>query len=664
MAISLPTGWSDDLANPAGCRPKLSIEIDPDDRDIEPTGIHDIHKIRSIITGVDTPDPDFMDELELKDITVGLNNPDEYFNAFTSRAGPNPFRRIFRILDEATTSNPVDLRPGAFNFMVGDVAYFTDGTNLESASLNSAAANSIGWSGSLSNTYNAGDLVATIPVTGNIVNVILGIDGEAATERVFRGRVREPFETADQTAMIKIDNFITDVLKQELTIKATSDSPTERSNASGTLATTLAWTYAGNGNDDGSCSGVTVYTGASLGQWTVTFSDATNFTVTGPNCKDKAGTTGSNFFDQTDATDSQIQIPSANWGGTKGDDDVLTFYICANYETKTVPEIVYGLLNVYGGIAEANIDVISGGDVTDNSTSGWADYSFNLAYNKVNGETMTISFYKSMSVAEAILQVLPHALGYLGQMLDGKLRILLLHPLFYFDTYTDVDFIGHPKISSTDIVNEIIINYGWDYENEVYQYSFIYPTIDSENTSFKLHGKKVTKTIYLPGFYTEANAEFYAERYYSVWKNGLILAETVSPLTAIEAEFGNKINLDGGNPDMNLDDFLIYKIEKQLGAKNRVKIFSLKAGFMQDEDDVWSSSSSSSSWSSESSSHSSTSASESDSDSASASASESDSESASASESVSASVSSCSSSQSSESAAIISSTSSSIASEQ
>jgi len=353
-------------------------------------------------------------------------------------------------------------------------------------------------------------------------------------------------------------------------LHASSTSPTQRTNTSGSLATSLAW----NTGSSGTCSGVTTYTGAQIGEWVVTFSDNTNFTVNGANCKDKAGTTGANFFDQTDATDSQIQIPSVNWGGTRATDDTLTFYISANFENKTVPEIIYELLGSYAGVSDDYIDV-GGTGVTD--TSERANYSFNKAYYVLSTESISISFDQPITIGEAIITVNAHAMAYLTQMTGGNFRLFLLNPQYQFPSYgLDRNEIMDIQNYRTEYINEFIINYGWDYTNGEYQYTYTYPPSDNENPSYQYFGKKRTHTIEMPGMYSSTDAETWAKRYYFTWFMGVNLVKMTGSLYFVNINAGDLVeDLPAGFNDW-VDDAdpegLVISTSKQFLSHNKVDV--------------------------------------------------------------------------------------------
>ena len=489
--LSFPANWGNILSKPAGVRPILETIIDPDNQHIKIGGMHDITKIQAIAHEIN-PDINSLFNISLRDLAITFNDPDEFFSPGSLRDVFRPFRRVSRVLNETTDSNPVQLRDGILDFKSGDTVIFTDGTYRDVTTVTTATSNSITFSGTLSHTYQPGDFVATIPVTGMDVLIQMYLYGQPATLELFKGIVRKPFDWDGTSATLSLDNKIGKVLSQELRIVNTSDSPIKRVNTSGSLVTSITW----NSSSAGTLSNVIVYEGAQLGKWTITFSDSQNFVVDGPNCVQKAGDVNTDFYDQTAAFNSQIKIPSSYWGGIIVSGDTVTFYVSANFASKTPPEIVYEILHDYGGTSDDDIDVGGTGVIDTTQTS----YSFNKAYSVDTSNTISVSFDKAVTVGDAISSVLPHGIGALTQSVTGKYRYVMIHPDFEMATVTPY-IIGEPKFDTTDIVNQVTVFYAWDYSksSDNFQYSYTHPIKDDENKSYLLHGKKVAIENYAPG---------------------------------------------------------------------------------------------------------------------------------------------------------------------
>ena len=171
---------------------------------------------------------------------------------------------------------------------------------------------------------------------------------------------------------------------------------------------------------DYSYTGVTIYTGAMTEKWTITFTSPTAFLATGPGTSSKTGSTASNFFDGTDAADSQIQIPTGFWHGTPAIGDVLEFYICANFSNKTACQIIDELVRSYGGVSA---DLIEGNPIGAVANAWETNY----------GNAYTWSFSSQIKLGAAIITMLSPMLSLTTT--TGKLGVSLIWPLPKRDDY-------------------------------------------------------------------------------------------------------------------------------------------------------------------------------------------------------------------------------------
>jgi len=492
---SLPVGWLTLLDNPQGCRPYIEINIDPSGENFTINAENGLIGISDIVSGIDI-DPSYSSQLILKDIQLSFADPNQLYSMFVVRT--DAFRVIQRIIDEASTNNPCDLRAGLGEFEIGDKVWFTDGDNLESVTLTSASTNQIGWGGALSNTYAEGSMVSTFPLMGKQCNVILKLDGNANSLTIFKGIIKEPFQWDGKRGTLKVTNLLVDVLDTQLEIISGLSNTTDYLNSNGSFTTSFRWSSGATT----SLSSLTTYAGCPIGEWEIVIGSGSgstyNFILTDPDGNEYPGSTGSNFFTHTDATDSFLQIPSANWGGTIATGDTLIFRTAINYQDKTVPEIVYDLLVNYTTLTSSDIDV-GGTGVTDGTA---LTYSFNKLYDLVSSNSFNMTFDQPCTVIEAILSVLPHELAHIGQMLNGDIRIFAFHPDFYLSSLTP-RVIGSPQISKTELYNAIKIWYKWSHANGADEYigaCYDFPESDIENPSYKLTGKKRFVDIYCPGY--------------------------------------------------------------------------------------------------------------------------------------------------------------------
>jgi len=545
---------------PSGRRVFVEVTIDPDGRAIKLDGYKDVANISPVVSEVNL-DPKSLNQLILKDIQITLNDSREFYNPSTRSWETDrylPFRKEFTTLKEAPSATYATVSELGVNlFKTDDMVIFSDGVNTDIVKItytssvrqyfDSDCQYGECWqrihfhTGSLTHTYSGGDIVTLQPWLGK--NVIIQIRditlGVATLKTVFRGVIRQPFDFYGGGAILKVDNLLAEFLDAELKLATGSTDPHKRCDSAGSLVTTITWTKSGTGV----LSGITYYESASLGLWTVTFSDATNFTVTGLGIKDKAGTTGADFYDKTDATDSQIKIPLGNWSGTPQADDVVIFYSCLNFENLSVPEIMYQLSVAHAGIDTDLIDMHASGMTYVGS--GYGDYTFNDLYKDIAvtySENITISFDSFTTIGEAILAVQINAAIYLSQNADGKLALFALNPEWSVG-YWSASGAGHyidgtQSATSLNYYNEIVIKYGFDYTTGEYQYSYIYP--GASNYSLSVLDKKRSVEIEMPAIYDEATAELYAKRYYSFWAFGPDIIKTDANINGAEANIGQQ----------------------------------------------------------------------------------------------------------------------------
>lgn len=587
--MKLDATWIAALQKPAGVQPIIEVVIDPDGRNIKLDGTRDSFSISPIITEINI-DPSSYNEIILNDVMIQFNDSQEFFNCLSQRGGFAPIR-IFtcQVSGSQTATSIVVNKTG---FVAGDLVTFTDGTNSETVKLTSVTDS---WpsgetlyfaSGSLSNTYTSGDIVSTSPILGSTVRIDLRLKGLgcAGTKTVFLGVIRQPFVWDKGGVILKVDNYFSQFLQKPLRIKSTSYNPKQRlTNSTNLSDSDTAVTTSGTFDLDQ----VTVYNEAYVGQWAVTFTDATNFTVTGPNCNAKAGAVGSDFFDQTDATDSQIKIASAAWGGTWDVAETVTFYLSVNFVThgpglyyySNVAQIVYDLLVSYGEISTDYMDV--SGAITDYSFAYSWNYWYDILESLVSASQLYISFDTQMTVGEAINTVLPHQMAYLTQLTDGKLEIFAIRPAaFYYEEYAThsnsylfkLRRDGVSQIGFMDFYNEIIVKYGWDYVNGEYQYTYAYPL--GVNKSSKLYGKTRQLVLEMPAYYSEADAEAIAKRYSAFWAYGKDYITQDYTLYDIEVPIGTRIKTPLYFNDTAPAYRIPFKIERHFGRKNFVRISS------------------------------------------------------------------------------------------
>lgn len=592
MADTFPSAWTtgdNAIQSNVGLQPIVEIIIDPDGINKKVDGYHDIKSMSVISNNVEI-DPMNLGEIFLSDMQLVFNDPDEFLSLFSHRETEfRPFRACYNVIKgfndmsgyywDLALYDTIWLEPFLsassiyerfLYFDIGDRITISDGTNKETKRILHKRVKTYHVGTNLfqdqqiavskcTNTYAAGDLVSIEPYIGKKVEIKLRLKNYVGTLTVFTGIIREPFEYQNGQAILKIDNLLADVLNKPIKIKSGSTTPLQITDSSGALTSSIAYS-SGAGV---TLADVTIYTGANLGAWTVTFSSATDFVVSGPNCNDKAGDINTDFYDQTDATDSQIKIASADWGGTPAANEVVSFYVSANFENMSVPEIGHDLLSVYGETTE--IDVDSAID------SGSTVYSFNTAYNQYSGESISISFSEAGTIGQALNIVTPHALCYPTQN-HGKIALFALRP---FGNYESPPGTGGPVTTVNqrsglnshgqgNFYNEIIVNYGYDYTTGAYQFQIVYPEKDSDNKSYHILGTKRPVEINMPGIYSESDALTCAKRYYAMWHMGFMKYSIDTDLAMVNCDVGDVLE----DPFLAVASYppsgLVYSVEKHL----------------------------------------------------------------------------------------------------
>jgi hypothetical protein len=586
------------------------VIIDPDDKNIRLDGDTDIVSISPIIQGIDI-EPGRQGIISNNSIYVTICNPDNFtrmYNNSDTTTTWNPFRSISaKVKDSAPTAGwdhlSVDMYTactstnftmdvgGNTNFKVGDIVEITNGENTEEKRITSiydsdeAAYYPVGEStkriflgyqvpyfdSDLIYEYSTNGRIQTWSMTNKKVLVRLRIETEASNGvetvsyyTIFKGIVKEQPQTNKNTATLEIESYSNKIFNQSLLTVSGSTTPLYKCNASGMLAYSGQWTVK-TGSGVKSEDSIVVYPDAIPGLWEIAFSSATDFTVTGPNCIAKAGSTESDFYDQTDATDSQILIATDGWSGTPASGDIYQFYISINFSDRTVPDIVRSLLVDYGGVtASTDEDIDITGDV-------------NYKY--------TISFDSQITIGEAISVILSGGIYYLSYTYDGKFRIARISIWDYWTGLDDYTSITLQKISygsvirknitikRIELINEIIINYAWDYDAGVYQYNYKYPLADTSNKSFVLNDIKKTLQLYLPGKYSSPSG--IASLLYEVYGYGREICTATLPIQQCDkVEIGNIFILE-----TYCGNFAMYVIEKEIDIKNNeIKITALNTG--------------------------------------------------------------------------------------
>jgi hypothetical protein len=496
------------------------VIIDPDGKNIRLDGDTDIISISPVIQSVETQ-AQRTGLMTNNDISVSVCNPLNYLRSYNNSdisATWNPFRFIkskVRValagtVDYIGVSVDTAIYDCEMRFKIGDqVRIVNDSGEYEDKTITSIGTipynygttiQKLFFDTNLSYTYDTNSIVETWSISGKICIINLRFETEdyyghktIEIKQIYSGVIRGNINVAGNSGNIYIESFKNISINKPIRIKAASLTPLYRCNSSGTLVDSRTWTTQ---TGSGVLADLTVYNEAYIGKWEVTFSDATTFSVNGPNCNAKAGTTASDFYDQTDATDSQIKIASADWSGTPANGDVYEFYVSANFNATKETKIVHDLLVTYGGVLDGVEEAIV--------TTG--------------GSVMTISFDESITVGGAISVIFSGSIFGLSETWDGKYKVYRISELNYEraspPTYTSYDSTSIKKESiikksfslksSNDIYSVININYAWDYENLVFGKFYSYPPSISTSKEFILSNINRAIEINIPGIYSDA----------------------------------------------------------------------------------------------------------------------------------------------------------------
>jgi hypothetical protein len=113
-------------------------------------------------------------------------------------------------------------------------------------------------------------------------------------------------------------------------------------------------------------------------------------------------------------------------------------------------------------------------------------------------------------------------------------------------------------------------------------YLAFFDDIDGDARSFWcMGGDEFTQSV------SSSQALKTAKRAYSIYKNGLVLLEFECELVDLMSDIGDTCTIETGNPQIPFTKALIWRIERQFGDTNRVKVSALTGGWQWDEENVW-----------------------------------------------------------------------------
>ena len=101
--MALPTTWTYPISRRFNAKPLLEVAIDPDGKNIKLDGFNDLASAPNLVSEF-VINPEQMQAVVVNDLTLQLNDVQQYFNKFNRRLGPNNFRNTYALLEVAITA--------------------------------------------------------------------------------------------------------------------------------------------------------------------------------------------------------------------------------------------------------------------------------------------------------------------------------------------------------------------------------------------------------------------------------------------------------------------------------------------------------------------------------------------------------------------------------
>jgi len=532
---------------PSGSKVTFEVIIDPEGKAYKLDGLHDVRDIAPITNRFDMH-PDSLKEIVLEDLYLTFNDWDNFYypGPYTETNTTNdrflPFSFNWSAIKLAVTPSSTSFvvnEKGTYPFKDGDRILISDGTNIDYVYCTSTfiykefpTDDPPLWhqlvnfdSGTISNSYSALSCVSVDPYYGKSIIVKAVIDSPVTgydEYNLYRGVIREPFNFSGDSATLKIDNLLAEFVNAIPTVLA-SESPISFNDSTGSFTSSVRWTTQ---SGSGTLSDPTVYDGAQIGEWVITFTSSTAFNITGPGIALDTGDTSADYYDGTDATDSQIKIATSDWGGTPSSGDVVRFNVSLNIINSKAVTAARDLAITYGGLSSDFVDTTS--------------------YNFVNwatgaGEVYNFSFSSPVTIGEMMVICMNHVPGYIFQTCEGKLGFDYLKPSRVTSGgISDPLSIGG-SAGVSPFFNEFGITYFWDATNNQNAKIATYPASDSDNPSFKINGRKNAIEYSLPFCYSANEVEVIAKRLYAYFAFGTRVTTTYFPIGKSPISIGSVV---------------------------------------------------------------------------------------------------------------------------
>lgn len=187
------------------------------------------------------------------------------------------------------------------------------------------------------------------------------------------------------------------------------------------------------------------------------------------------------------------------------------------------------------------------------------DFSWDAEYNFCDqqGYNISISFDREMTILQAIEEVSKHGENFTFSDNWGVEKIHTFRPHYNasvstFSKSTNLA-LPNPQVEAREMVNEIRVQYGYDYANSEFMYEVVYPETTDDNRAYTRFDFIRSKTIHVPGVWTEAYAKQLAKHKYFMWENGLRLIRFRTTLQGLVVTIGDHLNIDSDYPEVDTE---------------------------------------------------------------------------------------------------------------
>ncbi len=196
-------------------------------------------------------------------------------------------------------------------------------------------------------------------------------------------------------------------------------------------------------------------------------------------------------------------------------------------------------------------------------------YDAEFLYCQAAGIQISITLDREMTIIGAIEAICAHA-ELLQHQHFGLEYLHAIRPRYQasIKALTDDDIKAELSIDSIGISNVINIKYAFNYLDQDYEKSYLFPPTAAENPSFRRYGQEIEKTIYCPGIYSDSLARYTAQRKYTLLSDGLMLLSINLDFRALLMQIGERWDISTTDPDISARFETIRKEIKPIDSRN------------------------------------------------------------------------------------------------